>query len=202
MIETNNKQHSTLGSLKSLIDELQALLLAISGRLHQLHLHKHSRESTESSVDIWGKLGHFLETHPVDQDPELHLESHQRQSTAVNKHGGGHKTNHNLDTYLDGKPREVGQLGEFYQRERVRVEVKPHMSEQMSRNAMDHINSSLHFAKQGDTQGARLHIELAESATKMASQFMSKSEFKDFETKILQRINDIVENSHAQQKEA
>ena len=195
MIETNNKRHSALGSLKSMIEELQTLFLSISGRLHQLHLHKHDKQSTEASVDIWGRLGHFIETHPVDQDQGLHLDSHQRHSTATKKHASDQKQKHSLDSYLDGRPREKGQLGEFYQRERVRVEVKPHMSEQMSRNAMDHINSSLHCAKQGDTEGARLHIELAESATKMASQFMSKSEFKDFENKILQRINDIVENA-------
>jgi len=199
MVETN-KKYFAFSSLKSLIDELQSLFLAVSGRLQHLHLNKHNEGSAKASVDIWGKLGHFIETHPVDQVTELHLDKHLKQKSAADKHGSHHKEKHNLENYLDGRPREKGQLGEFYQRERVRVEVKPHMSEQMTRNAMDHINSSLHFAKQGDVDGARLHIELAESATKMAGQFMSNSEFKSFEKKILQRIEDIIQNGHTGEK--
>lgn len=200
MTEINHKQHFPGTSLKTLIHELQHLLHGVSQRLRQLHLSRHEKQAPQSAVDIWGRLGNFIETHPVDEETESHIEQHLNELGNARKHATAGKHKHSLENYLDGRPRERGQLGDYYQRQRVRVEVKPDMSLKMYRNAMDHINSSLHFVKKGDVEGARLHIELAESATHVASQFMSKQEFKDFEQKILDRIKDILDEGHPGQK--
>ncbi|MBT8439763.1 MAG: hypothetical protein HKP55_07055 [Gammaproteobacteria bacterium] len=142
---------------------------------------------SRGDVDIWGKIGHFLEATPeLSEDDVFHLQDEHIHQSHQNE------TLHR-PTLEDGA--ELSELGKYYQR-KVRVETHPHMSEQMQRNTIDHINTALHLARKRDQSGARLHIELAESAMHTAGRFMSHDEYQAFELKIEERLKHIMDQGH------
>ena len=57
---------------------------------------------------------------------------------------------------------------------------------------MEHINISLILARAGNIEGARLHIDLAESAMHTAGRFMSHKEYEIFEKKVAHRLESII----------
>lgn len=165
------------------INSLQSLLHSLSAKLRMSHLSKSTMGEAKGPVDLWGKLGDFIEhTSQNAEDPDFHLGKHltDDKSPEDNKHS--------LHAFLDGSPPEESELSQYYHRKAVRVEMHPHMGEQMQHNTMDHINSALHLARKGDLQGARLHIDLAESAMHMAGRYLNHDEYETFEIKVQKRI--------------
>ena len=178
-------------TLQSLIEALHKLFLQIASHLKFRRIFHKPMGDAKGNVDIWGKIGGFLEETPELSEEDLfHLQDEQIHSA----HGNAklHRPSLHEGT-------ELSELSKYYQ-QKVRVEQQPHMSEQMQRNTMDHINTALHLARKGDKQGARLHIELSESAMHTASRFMSHEEYAVFEKKIEARLQHIMEHGHQKPK--
>ncbi len=173
--------------LSNLIESLHQLLLTISGQVRHRHIEKSKMSDPKGDVDIWGKIGHFLEATPtLSEEDILHLQDeHIHQA----------HNNENLHRPTLEEGAELSELARYYQC-KVRVETHPHMCDQMQRNTVDHINTALHLARKGDQAGARLHIELAESAMHTGGQFMNHDDYREFEKKIEQRLQHIMERGH------
>ena len=173
--------------LSNMLEALHHLFLKVSGRLRHQHLENSKMTDPKGDVDIWGKIGDFLQATPeLSEEDILHLQDeHIHQS---------HK-NEKLHRPSLEEGAELSELGKYYQR-KVRVETHPHMSEQMQQNTIDHINTALHLARKGDQSGARLHIELAESAMHTAGRFMNHDEYHEFEAQIEQRLRHIMDQGH------
>jgi len=173
--------------LSNMLDALRHLLLTISGKLRNQHLQNSQMSDSKGDVDIWGRIGTFLEATPeLSEAAILHLQDEHIRSSDKNE---------KLHRPSLEEGAELSELGKYYQK-KVRVETHPHMSEQMQRNTIDHINTALHLARKGDQAGARLHIELAESAMHTAGRFMSHDEYQQFEVKIEERLRHIMEQGH------
>jgi len=67
---------------------------------------------------------------------------------------------------------------------------------------MEHINISLILAREGNTEGARLHIDLAESAMHTAGRFMSHEEYEIFEKKVEHRLESIIDGDRPDDTES
>jgi hypothetical protein len=61
----------------------------------------------------------------------------------------------------------------------------------MQTNTLNHINKALRLAKQGNSQGAYIHAELADNGLKMASEHMSTMEYVAFRTVVMQRLETV-----------
>jgi hypothetical protein len=173
--------------LSHMLETLHHLLLNISAKIRHQHIENSKMGDPKGDVDIWGKIGHFLEATPELSEADiLHLQDeHIHQS---HKNEIMHRP-----TLEEGA--ELSELAKYYQH-KVRVETHPHMSDQMQRNTVDHINLALHLARKGDQSGARLHIELAESAMHTAGRFMTHDEYREFELRIEHRLQHIMEQGH------
>ena len=172
--------------LKSLVDSLHHLFLNVSGKLRQMHLLRSEIGEAKGNADIWGRLGTHIRETPVSDEPE------EVVSALGRKHDVTAPDYHKVELE---KGRSLSELGKYYQR-KVRVEMHPHMSDRMRDSTMEHINTSLHLAKYGDQDGARLHIELAESAMHTASRFMTHDQYAEFEKKVHERLESILQNGH------
>jgi len=192
----NDKKYGDLAStssLQSLSASLQRLLGNISSQLRQMQLLKFQMGQTKGNVDIWGRLGPFLEQAPViasdeaplSAKPEYEQEQQQQQ--------------HSLGLCSLERGRELSELGKYYQR-KAGTEFQPQMGEKLQQNTITHINSSLILARKGDKEGARLHIQLAESAMHTAGRFMSREEYAIFEEKVELRLTDIIEKGHRKEQ--
>ena len=174
-------------SLHSLIDALHKLFLQIASYLKVRRIFHKPMGDAKGNVDIWGKIGGFLEETPELSEEDLfHLQDEEIHAA---------HDNDKLHRPSLQEGMELSELSKYYQLT-VRVEQQPHMSEQMQRNTMDHINTALHLARKGDKQGAKLHIQLSESAMHTASRFMSHEEYEVFEKKIEARLRHIMELGH------
>ena len=183
--------HHQQNTLHNLIDALHRLFLQIASHLKFRQITQKPMGDAKGNVDIWGKIGGFLEETPELSEEDLfHL-----QDEAIHAAHGNEKLHR--PSLQEGT--ELSQLSKYYQ-QTVRVEQQPHMSEQMQRNTVDHINTALHLARKGDREGARLHIELSESAMHTASRFMSHEEYAVFEKKIEARLQHIMEQGHQKPK--
>ena len=173
--------------LSDMLETLHRLFLDVSAKLRHRHIKNSKMSDPKGDVDIWGKIGHFLEATPeLSEEDMLHLQDEHI-----------HKSNKNEKLHRPSveEGAQLSELGKYYQR-KVRVETHPHMSDQMQKNTIDHINTALHLARKGDQTGARLHIELAESAMHTAGRFMDHDEYRGFEEKIEQRLQHIIQQGH------
>ncbi|MCP3687300.1 MAG: hypothetical protein GY784_02700 [Gammaproteobacteria bacterium] len=170
-------------SLQKLWESLHELFLNAANELRHRHLLKSKMSDPKDKMDIWGKLGGHLDSLPLSEDKDDSQQSEDHQFAFQNK---GYY--HYPDKELANKS---GNLGEYYQ-SNISTKMYPHVSDQMHRSAMDHINKSFYLAKKGDKFGAKLHVELAESAVHTASRFMTEEQYSCFEKKMLTRIEDAI----------
>ena len=143
--------------------------------------------------DIWNKIGTFIEKTPILEDKEdlvlaTEKETHQIKRKTPTRVSGGDNAEHQVTETA---------LGKYYHEEDLKHYQHPHMSDQMQKKTMEHIFTSLHLARKGDQEGARLHIELAESAMHTASRFMSHDDYQAFEKKVDAKLENIIKNGHA-----
>lgn len=180
MMTTSDKKNAP-GWLTAMIDTLSQLMTTLFCRLHLKHLENSKMGEPKQKADLWGQLGEFIQNTEI-QDDDINIAT------------DGHLTadHHTLKPYLAGGKLEPSELSEYYQRQHARVELHPHMAEQMQHSTMDHINSALHLAKKGDQQGAKLHIHLAESAMHTAGRFMSQEDYDTFEKRVLKRLQELM----------
>jgi hypothetical protein len=78
----------------------------------------------------------------------------------------------------DSNPGLFSVLSRRFARHRSQARLDPFMAEKMRTNTIDHLNRALMLARSGQTEGSRIHAELAESAMKTASDYMSDEEFR------------------------
>jgi len=52
---------------------------------------------------------------------------------------------------------------------------------------------SFYLARKGDKFGAKLHVELAESAVHTASRFMTEEQYRCFEKNMMTRVESVVD---------
>ena len=188
MTDLNNNQEPSLKPVSaskqtsgsSLIDTLMQLYFKISHKLCEVHLGGTKMGKTRESIDIWGRLGEHVERTPVVE----HGSETPPPMTAHAQYGNS-----------NGSELIANELGDYYSRGH-NTPSHPHISDQMRSKTFEHISLSLHLARRGDKEGARLHIELAENAMRTASQFMKKDEYLEFRLQVEDRLESIVQNGH------
>jgi hypothetical protein len=70
---------------------------------------------------------------------------------------------------------------------------QPRISAQLQSKTMEHINIALILAAEGNQEGVRLHIDLANSAMHTASRFLSHKDYEVFEEKVENRLRSIID---------
>ena len=172
------------GLLRGLIDVLHHLVIMMSSLRRHKQIHGSPMGDSKSDYDIWKKLGSHVEQVSAESQPDT-------KPPAISKRAANGPIRHDTTT---AEVREFNQLTEHSKQKAVN-QLLPRMDEQMQRKTMDHINISLILAREGNEDGAKLHIELAESAMHTASRFMSHEEYEIFEQKVEHRLESILDRN-------
>jgi hypothetical protein len=179
------------GLLRGLIDALHHLVMTVSARLRHTQIHGSPMEDAKGNYDIWGRLGSHV---------EQILSEHQPQTKSLPiREGKAKDPDLHEDTAATAK--ESNQLSEHGKRQAVN-RLLPSMNQKLQRTTMEHINISLILAREGNTEGARLHIDLAESAIHTAGRFMTHKEYEIFEMKVEHRLQSIIEGNRPDDTES
>lgn len=89
------------------------------------------------------------------------------------------------------RPNLFDGLAKRFRRNRQAGKLEPHLREKMRTNTLAHINKSMRFARQGKAEAAKIHAELAESAMKTASEYMTEEEYRAFEQDVKEKLKAI-----------
>lgn len=168
------------GSLRGLIDALHQLIIMVSSRLRLTQIHGSAMGDAKGDYDIGTKLRNHVERISADSRPDTKARTTKKAPGA----GLGLKG----DTAATAQ--EPNEIVEDSKR-KATSQLLPRMNVQLQRNTMEHINISLILAREGNIEGAKLHIELAENAMHAASRFMSHEEYEIFEQKVERRLESI-----------
>jgi hypothetical protein len=168
------------GLLRGLIDALHHLVITVSTRLRHTQIHRSPMGDARGNYDIRGTLGSHVEKILSERQPHTNSRP-KREGTA--------------------KAEGFNQLSEHSKRQAVN-QLLPSMNQQLQRTTMEHINISLILARAGNTEGARLHIDLAESAMHTAGRFMSHKEYEIFEKKVEHRLESIIDGNRPDDAES
>lgn len=171
------------GLLRGLMDALHRLVIMISSRLRHTQIHRSSMGDAKGGYDIGKKLRSHVEKISADSQPDT-------KSRAIRE---GTARGPNLQRDTAATAQEFNRIAEHSKKKAV-SQLLPRMSEQLQSTTMGHINISLILAKEGNTDGARLHIDLAENAMHAASRFMSHEEYEIFEQKVDRRLESIIDS--------
>ena len=182
------KSHSWL---RDLIDYLHHLIITISSKLHHSKMQRAPMGDAKGDYDIWDKLGNHLEQVPV-------LEEHDTKPKprVIPKRAQKGRTrpvvvaNEAMPTGA-----ELNELRE-HNRNKAAHQQQPHIRDQLQSKTMEHINIALILAAEGNQDGMKLHIDLANSAMQTASRFMSHEDYRVFEAKVESRVRSIIEKDH------
>jgi len=176
------------GLLHGLIEYLHHLIIVISSRLRHTQIHHSPMGDAKGEFDIWERLGGHVEQIPVEES------SHEKSSVIRNGKAASPRRQKNVRTpapLASAAERDPNGLGE-YNKQKAILRRQPRLHKQLQRKTTEHINIALILAKEGDKDGAKLHIELANGAMHTASRFMSHDEYEVFEKKIERRIESII----------
>ena len=170
------------GSLRSFIDTLYRLFIKISSRLRNIQIHESAMGEAKSDYDIGKKLSGHIDKVAAESQ------------SSTKSHSGGKALAADSNTQEDtaATTSQSSPIAKHSKR-KATDRLLPSMSEQLQKNTMEHINISLILAKEGNTEGARLHIKLAENAMHAASRFMSYEEHAVFKQKVERRLDSIVD---------
>jgi hypothetical protein len=162
-------------------------MIVIASRLRHTQIHRSPMGDAKGDYDIWQKLGSHLEQMPV-------IEKHEVERPALRKDSQKGR-NHPKDLASDAmrsspEPNEIRE----HNKTRMAHQQQPRVSEQLQSKTMEHINIALILAAEGNQDGVKLHIDLANSAMHTASRFMSHEEYKVFEEKVESRVQSIVDS--------
>lgn len=179
---------SSRGLFQDLIDYLRHLIIVISSRLRHRQIDHSPMGDAKSDYDIWQRLGSHLEKVPVIEKPDP-VKSPVTRSRTLNH------PRHPRNTANAPMPAGL-ELKELRERNvsRAARQHLPRMSEQLQSKTIEHINIALILAKEGNQDGVKLHIDLANSAMHTASRFMSHEEYSSFEEKVESRVQSIIDS--------
>lgn len=194
----NNSSQQSHNWLQSLGESLHHLFLKVSEKLRHRHLQNSEMGEAKGTPDIWQKIGTFVEQTPlITEEEDLVLLSEKETQQIKRKTAAPTKREKHADQQQGSDEKTETALGKYYHEEDLKMYQHPHMSDQMQEKTMEHIFTSLHLARKGDQQGARLHIELAESAMHTASRFMSHEDYAAFEVKVDKKLENIISNGYS-----
>lgn len=168
------------GSLRGLIDTLHGLIIMIMSRLRLTQIRGSTMGDSKSDYDLGGRLRSHIEKISADGQPNAkprairpasEADSHAPRKTTATAH-------------------ESSQIAE-HSKQKATSELLPRIHEQLQSKTMEHINISLNLAREGNTDGAELHIKLAENAMDTASRFMSDEEYEMLEQQVERRLESI-----------
>lgn len=175
------------GLLRGFIDYLHHLIIEIASRLRHTQIHRSPMGDAKGDYDIWQKLGNHLEQMPVTEKRDVKRPAPPQGS----KKGRNHPKNLASDPMRSGsEPNEIRE----HNKTRAAHHHQPRVSQQLQSKTMEHINIALILAAEGNQGGVKLHIDLANSAMKTASRFMSHEEYKVFEENVESRVKAIVDS--------
>lgn len=164
------------------MDSLHQLVIMISSRLRHTQIHGSAMGDAKGSYDIGKKLRSHVEKISADKQPDTKSRTIRQAPVA----------DPNLQRGAPVTAEVSSQIAEHNKRNAA-SRLLPRMNEQLQSNTMEHINISLILAREGNTEGARLHINLAENAMHSASRFMSPEEYKIFEQQVERRLESIID---------
>ena len=179
------------GLLHNLIDALHQLTIMISSRLRHALTHGPAMKDRKVDVDIGRKLRKHIESISADNQANPKPRTKSKAPAA--------RPNVKADT--EATAQEFSAIAE-HSKQKATSMLLPRMKGQLQSSTMEHINLSLVLARQGNSEGAKLHVELAESAMHAASRFMSHEEFEIFKQKVEHRMDSIVRKDSQDDAEA
>ena len=174
------------GLLRELIDYLYQLILLVAAKLRHAQVNQSSMGDAKGDYDIWKTLGEHLEQFPV-------IEKHAGKRSKFEK--GAHGDRMPPKNLANDATRPDTDLNEIRDHNKQRAVLQqPRISQELQSKTMEHINIALILAAEGNQNGVKLHIELANNAMRTASRFMSQEEYEVFEEKVESRVKSIVDS--------
>jgi hypothetical protein len=170
------------GVLRGLIDALHQLVIMISSRLRHSQIHGSAMGDAKSDYDLGKKLRSHIEKISVDRELSAKPHTVEKVPTAEP----------NVKSDSAATAQESSRIAEHI-KQKATSQLLPRMNEKLQSNTMEHINISLILAREGNIEGAKLHIDLAENAMHAASRFMSHEEYEIFKQKVERRMDAIVD---------
>lgn len=182
----NSASANSHGLLRGLIDYLHHLIIVVSSKLRHTQIHHSPMGDAKGDYDIWKKLGSHLEQVPV-------IEKQAVKPHAIRR--GALKGRNHSEKPVNAPMPAGPELSELRERNKSRAarQQQPRISEQLQSKTMEHINIALILAAEGNQDGVKLHIDLANSAMHTASRFMSLEDYHFFEEKVESRVKSIVD---------
>lgn len=181
------------GFLRGLIDYLHHLIIVVSSKLRHTQMHHSPMGDAKGDYDIWKKLGSHLEQVPVIEKHATKPHAIRRGALKGQKHseiGQKHSEKSvNPPMPAGSEPSELRERN----KSRAALQQQPRISEQLQSKTMEHINIALILAAEGNQDGVKLHIDLANSAMHTASRFMSLEDYHFFEEKVESRVKSIID---------
>jgi len=181
------KHRFRMTELRALLNALRDLYLSMGTRLLNKRMQPPSSSPTAgSNTNIADSMRNHIEqtaaqTATSEQsDPNADSPAGV-QATAGKAASGGRNQEALRPGLFDG-------LARRFRRNRQAGKLEPHLREKMRANTFAHINKSMRFARQGKSEAAKIHAELAESAMKTASEYMTEEEYRAFEQHVKEKL--------------
>lgn len=174
------------GWLRNLIEHLNHLMIVISSKLRHTQIHHSPMGGAKGDYDIWERLGDHLGQIPVREKPDA-------EPRAMLKKGSkkGNQPS-SLANYTKPAIPTSNELRK-HSKSKAAHQMQPRISKQLQSKTMEHINIALILAAEGNQEGVRLHIDLANSAMHTASRFLSHEDYEAFEEKVENRLRSIID---------
>ena len=172
------------GIPRGLIDAIHDLLIRIASRLRHAQIERSAMGDAQGDYDIWQKIGNHVQRVSAEHRPD-------QQSRTGRKRTAKPVDRAVTATVTTGQPSRFTE----HSRHKAAKRLLPRMHEQLQNKTMEHINIALIMAREGNAEGARLHIDLAQNAMHTASRFMSREEYEAFEQKVERRLESLVSDN-------
>ena len=177
------------GLLRGLIDYLHELIILIASKLRHSQVNQSPMSDAKGDYNLWKTLGEHLEQVPVVEKHDV-----KRPKSAKGVHGSPIPRKNVANDATRPGP-ELNEIRDHNKQRAVRQQ--PRISQQLQSKTMEHINIALILAAEGNQDGVKLHIDLANNAMRTASRFMSHEEYEAFEEKVGSRVKSIVDSGRA-----
>lgn len=174
-----NKSPVVLSDLSALIGSLQELYYKIA-TLRQQHRLERKAVATTGSAGI--RIAQALRTH-IDAIPRNHATTpfsalDTTPETSIRPEHPNRTSN--AASGASASEELTGWLREH----RHAPPCEANLGQEVMARAAEHINQAMSLCRQGNSQAARMHADLAENAVKTAAQYMPADEFREWEQRL------------------
>ncbi len=181
-MNTQSEYHRLLIAIKALYSKVT---------LRALHVRMHSNSKTFKSNHhqyITEKLNRHIER-------LANFEEQMTKDIGATPDSIKHiKTSENADTGHDNKKISLviyDGLSKFFKINKTHDEQQSYVGDKLKNSTWTHIHAALRMTRQGDKSSAKLHADIANSALKEASHFMSVEEYKVFCEQVMDALSEI-----------